>query len=166
MRGLFKTRRRKLAAGLTVLALVGAGAAVAAWLVTSTNGSGKAKVSSLIAPTVSEPSVYTGPGGQLFPGGTGTVEALVTNPNGTPLNVTGFSFDGSGTFEGLPPGCTADNFTLVPGTVAVPAQVPAGAVNLLVRFQDAIALSGQAPTQCQGATVSVVNGLQVSWSTP
>jgi hypothetical protein len=88
MKKLIATRRRKVAAIVTLLALVAVGVGIAAWVISGTGG-GRGKVGSLQAPTVTAPASFTGTS-TLLPGGSGDVQVLVSNPNGVPLTITGF----------------------------------------------------------------------------
>jgi hypothetical protein len=152
MKRLIATRRRKVAAIVTLLALVAVGVGVAAWLV-SGNGPGTAKTGSLIGPTISAPS-WSGTTGLLLPGSVGDVEVSIQNQNSTALTITSFQANGSTitTDQGI--NCTGVNFTTPSGTVAVPQIVPANSTTA-VRLVGAIGLIANAPGGCQNAVVTL-----------
>lgn len=155
---LWRTRRRKAATVLAVLVLVGASAAVAAWLVDS-SGDAQSKVGSLVAPTVTP---ATSAPEQLFPGQTKPIKVKVSNPNSA-LVLTRFNPGGGGLVSGLAAGCDASNFTLndVNG-LSIP--IPNGITDD-VTIPGAITLSAAAPQACSGSDVSI-NGRTYRFSTP
>jgi len=155
---LFSTRRRKIATVAGTLALVGAGSALAAWLISAT-GTGGGAVASLTAPTIVA-GTSTGPG--CLPGGTCDAAIKVTNPNAVPLQITGIADGGSSTvFSG---GCTSSNLTVnEQATIATPVTVPANATAATIVVKDAYRLAAATPTTCQGQTFT--KGVALTFST-
>jgi hypothetical protein len=155
---LFGTRRRKIASVVAALALVGAGSALAAWLINAT-GTGAGSVASLTAPTVAT-GTSTGPG--CLPGGTCDAAVKITNPNNVPLQITGIADGGSSTlFSGS---CTGSNLTVNDQpTVATPITVPANATATTITLKDAYKLAAATPTTCQGQTFT--KGVALTFST-
>jgi hypothetical protein len=145
LKTVFRGKKKFLALGLA--ALVIPGSAMAAWFITS-HGMGSAKVGNLQAPTVE--SGYP-PAGQLLPGQTGPAAFAVTNPNSSPLELYATAVgDGTGTTtdDEL---CPASNMTSLAKTLATPIVIPPGQTQVIV--PDAVKLSANAPTGCQGRTL-------------
>jgi hypothetical protein len=167
MKRLIATRKRKALVGITLVVLIAASAGFAAWLISTPNGSGRGKVATLVAPTVSGPVSFTG-GGDLVPGGNGSAQVLVTNPNSVPLTLVSAGDAGNAVFVPTNTGtCPAANFSMSPSgsTSATPASVPANAVNLPVTISGLIRLAAAAPTGCQGQEVAINGGIIVNWTT-
>lgn len=155
------TRRRKITTGLIVLALAGAGSALAAWLITGA-GNGSGRIAALGAPTVVQ---GTAPAtGGCLPGGSCDAVVKLTNPNGVDLLVTALADDGGGSgasYSGS--GCPANAVT-VNAQAITGVTVPAGANSTSVTIPNAYKLASTAPTACMGQTFQ--KGMELSFSTP
>lgn len=149
MKNLLSTRRRKaLVTFLAVGASALAGLVWAAWL-TDGEGEGRARVGNLVAPTVSPGS--TAPASACFAGGTCAGSFTINNTNPASLTITGVSepigaATGTGTLD-----CPISNLTANPQTgLSIPA--PEGSSQITV--PNAYRLKADAPTGCQGVTMT------------
>lgn len=141
------SRKRKLATVASSLALIAAGSALAAWLISATGSTG-GKIGTLAAPTV---TAAPASGSALLPGGTGDATASVQNPNNTPLKVTGVQdAGGAATFPQFS-SCTGPtaNVTVPTKTFATPVNVPANTTTVIT-LPDSLKLDADAPNGCQG----------------
>lgn len=154
---LWSTRRRKVATVVASLALLGAGVAVAAWLVNAT-GTGQGRTASLAAPTI---AVGTASGPGCLPGGDCDAAVKITNSNAVPLTITTIADGGTPTqFTGS---CLASNLTVNAGAVTGGVTVPANASNAPVVIPNAYHLSATAPSTCQGDTFT--KGMTLTFAT-
>lgn len=157
-----------LVAVTTLVVGVFAGTAYAYFAVTGV-GTGQASVGRL-QPVVVEHATATVTG-LLFPGGTGTLELKVTNPNSFALQVVGVAQDGPVTVTGGGTGCTSDTGawpTLTLGTsgvaVATTSTVASG-LDLVVTagpsrtttltVANGATMKTTSNTTCQGATFHI-----------
>lgn len=150
--GIPRRKKTVIASVLTIIALASAAVALAAWL-TMSNSQGYYKVGSLQPLTVTAQSTFPADGIAPLPGGVGSIGVKVSNPNGSPLTLTGWTTNGGGIFQSndLPAGCNSSDFTVIPsdGTFT-PVVIPANAVNFLVTIPKAYSLSASAGNSCQG----------------
>jgi hypothetical protein len=159
--------KRKKTAVVALVVLVFASAAFAAWFVTTLGGSGKAKGSTLVAPSVVSPTDGAVVG-NLFPSATGTagsIYVLINNPNSVPLVVDAFGIPaGHPAASSDTAACPASNLRFatngidgdgdgtatIPlgtnGTNAVPSTIPANSGPTLVELKNSIGLVAAAPT--------------------
>jgi hypothetical protein len=157
---LFGSRKRSIVTVGLVIALVGAGSALAAWLI-SASGAGTGKIGSLQTPTVAAGSPP--PSSVLLPGSTGDARFSVTNPNSVDLVVTSVTDPDAelAQFEG-PGACSQSNVTVQPKS-GLSIVVPKNATTTIT-IPDAYKLSSQAETTCQGQ--SFTKKATLSFSTP
>jgi hypothetical protein len=156
VRRLFRSGKVRFAATV-VVALAAAGGALA-YYTSLGSGTGSASVSSPdpLAITADTPTA-----GFLYPGGTGEVDATISNPNPFTVRVNSLVL-GSG---GISPdashsGCdtSALHYTTQTNGGAgwdVPAKVGSTDGTLSVKLHDAISMDGDAGNACQGATFTV-----------
>ena len=152
---------------VTTLTLGLFGGTAYAYFAATGPGSGQAKVGKL-QPVVVKYATATVTG-LLFPGGTGTLELKVTNPNPFAVTVVGVAQDGPVTVTGGGAGCTSDTGTwptLTLGTSGVSVartqtvasgldrSVPASKTATLTVANGA-SMSASSNTTCQGATFHI-----------
>jgi hypothetical protein len=155
---LLRTRRRKVFAIAIAAAVLAIGAAVAAWIVTSSGQSGRAQVGTApLAPTITPAA--NPPAGDLFPGGTGAVYVDASNPNTYEMTLTTATVNPATATNilvhkplGTPnAACPSSNFTF--NTVgALSVSVPAGSSTNLA-IPGAVSMSASAPIECAGSFV-------------
>ena len=167
MKKLFATRRRKVAAVAILAILIAASAAMAAWLVTSNQGAGKARAGSLSAVTlettlgnVSYPAT-----GTARPGDPLDVTVKVTNPaaNGA-LTIVSAKLNGA-TITPSGVGCGTGDFSPVNLTgLSIP--LPVGTQEIVI--PGLIKMSATAPSACQGNTIDInaSGGVTITAATP
>lgn len=157
MRNLLRTRRRKAAAvGATALVVVGA--AVAAWIVTST-GSGSGKVGTIVAPTF---TAGAAPDEPILPGGTVALDYSVSNPNATALVLTRQMAGAVVNPSGAGPGCSGSSFT-VNDVSGLSIPIPPGSSQVTV--PGGLSAASGTSQDCQGADLNL-SGVQLRFSTP
>jgi hypothetical protein len=146
----------KLAVALGV-ALVASGGALA-YFTSAGNGNGGASIGTPAELTI---SAGTPADGLLYPGGTGEVDATISNPNLFQVRVNSLVLGGGGiAVDGTHSGCdtSALRFTSQNNAGAgwnIPARVGAVDGTLDVRLEGAISMDGAAANACQGATFTV-----------
>jgi hypothetical protein len=146
------TNRRKRYGVLAVLVLspLGGSVAVASWLVDGT-GPGAAKAATVVDLTVTAGT----PTASLYPGATGDLSALVSNPNPFPVMLTGATFGAVSVTPVSGQTCTAADVT-VSGPVALSGvTLPADSVGVDVTVPGALTMLTTAAHGCQGATFTV-----------
>jgi hypothetical protein len=144
------TKRSAIVASAVAVAVVGAGAAWAAWNLSGT-GSANATAGSAEPLTVSNITVTS-----LTPGVTGNVTLTVSNPNPFPVKVTGFTF--TDPTKPASEDCkVASNIDFPAGTLpTTPADllVPAKAATngtKVITYTGSIHMKADADDNCQGA---------------
>lgn len=143
---------QKIGLGLIgLIALVGGGAALAAWLAGGT-GTGAAQATSALDLQVTNGTTTA----QLFPGGAGDIVTSIQNPNPYPVQVT--SVASSGTIDSTGP-ATCDSSTGVSYVDAeaendLPTTIAAN-TSKTVTFTNAATMSNSSHTTCQGVTFSI-----------
>jgi hypothetical protein len=147
------------AALLVILALLVGGVAYAYWS-GSGSGAGSATTGTTVAVTLSQGTPTT----LLYPGGQANVALTVSNPNVSPVHIGSLALDtGQGTNGFSASGCTVADAALsftTPQTNGgagwtVPAKVAAVNGTLPVTLANALAMSLDAASACQGATFTV-----------
>lgn len=153
-----RTRTRKLVILASLAILIAAGTALAAWLVQSDYGSSKGKVGALSMLTLEiNASNITAAPGVAHPGDPVDMNVKVTNPvaNGA-LTITQAMHDTIS--PAIPqtdkPGCDGSNFTKQSKT-GLNIPLPASATPQTITIPGLLKLNANAPTECQGATVTV-----------
>jgi hypothetical protein len=140
-----------------VAALVASGGALA-YFTTAGSGSGGASIGTPAELTI---TAGTPANGLLYPGGTGEVDATISNPNSFQVRVNSLVLGGAGiAVDGSHSGCdtSALHFTSQNNAGAgwtVPPKVGAVDGTLDVRLDGAISMDGSAANACQGATFTV-----------
>jgi hypothetical protein len=168
------TKRSAAIATAAVVAVGGAGAAYAAWLL-SGSGAGAATASTAQGLTIKDlngntlaDDVSVSPA--FFPGSTNDVGFTVENPNPFPVRITGIVLTvGASTNE---PNCVAGNVTVnssaalpIASSLVVPAKV--GAVNgsSAISYAGALSMIENAHDDCQGATFPISVALSANSGT-
>jgi hypothetical protein len=152
------TRYRRLipriAVGAIVALALGAGTSYA-YFVTTASGSSVAGVGNLQSITVATAGTPTSP---LLPGGSGDVEFAVTNPNDTPITLTGVALNGTTTPDPPHSECTTTDgrpvVTLSVPSGDLPVSIPANSTKT-VDLAGAAAMDVAATNDCQGASFSL-----------
>ena len=145
--------KRKVATVSVVLMSV-AGAALAAWLISST-GAGAGRIGTLTAPTI----VAGSPASDILPGGTGDAAVKVTNPNSSDLVITAVTNPGGSDARQ----CSGGDFSVsVVAHNGLTIPVPAHADNLEIKLPDTYRLSSDASSACAGQTFTRDVGLTFS----
>ena len=155
--------RRMLRRTSARLAIVAAAALVAsggalAYFSAAGGGDGSASVGTPAALTI---SAGTPTAGLLYPGGTGELDATVSNPNGFQARVNSLVLGGAGiAVDGGHSGCdtSALHYTSQDNGGAgwdVPARAGAIDGRLDVQLPGAISMDAAAANACQGATITV-----------
>ncbi len=154
---LFATPRRAIVT-VSILALIAAGSAYAAWLYTA-NGNGVARVASISSPTINAVPTVTG---DLLPGQTTALQFNVTNPNSIPMTLT--QVGGAFTMVAQTPAtCPSTNFNLVTAaTTNLTIVIPVGTTTISV--PGAVSMLASAPQACSGQLVTAT-GATFSFST-
>lgn len=152
-------KRTSVVAVATVGAVLAAGSIGYAFWTTVGSGSGTAKATTLVAPTV---TAGVAPAGQLFPGlvanGTtagGDLVVNASNPNGFPITVTvtGGTFAGC-TTTGVSIGSTA-SFNLAANAAAAEVTIP-----------KVLSMASTSSNDCQGATITATSLVTTSSTAP
>jgi hypothetical protein len=159
MKRLFAGRRRKTAAVLTSLALIGAGAGIAAWIIQA-DGDGRAKIGTLAAPVVSAGTASAT--SQCYPGTSCAASYSIQNPNPVGLIVTAVVNPGSTQVSSNQAACPEAHMTrndLSGLSIPVPANL-----TTTVEVPGRYTLSSSAPTGCQGVSITATDRL--TFSTP
>lgn len=138
--------KKKLLAGLAVIALVVIGTAAAAWVFT-TGGDGGAKGATASATNLTI-TQGTGPTA-CSPGGQCDLYLAVNNSNSTPVTLTAVAKNGAHTTTGS---CTASNI-VVSDKSGLIINVPTGAST--VAIPNMVSMVASAPVACAGTTISV-----------
>jgi hypothetical protein len=163
---LLSTRRRKVTTAAVSMLLLGAGTALAAWLLTATGpGSGKIGSPKAVTVTATAPSADAA---VLMPGSDGDLTVHLDNPNG-PLKITSYTTTSrSPAISGLNTGCSSTDFAWTwddsvnsRHTFATPIDVPQGAGDVILPH--AVGLKSTAASACQGSTFSI-SGLTLNLS--
>jgi hypothetical protein len=154
-------RRRHLPAFTLILfALPAGGVALAAWSTTG-GGGGDARTGTTLAVTLAPGT----PTSNLYPGASGDVVLIVTNPNLGAVTVASLALDqdrGDGGFavDAGHPGCPASAFTFSRQTNdgagwSIPGRLAGVDGSRAVTLGGALAMSANAPDACQGTTTTV-----------
>jgi uncharacterized protein (DUF2141 family) len=156
----WSSRRRRIATITTTLALIGATAAVAAWIITLGAGPTNGKIGTLQAPVFNAVSIFPGAADECFPGATCGGAVNVTNPNPVALkisSVTAGAFGAGVVVNGGGPGCTSanvsTNISVAARSFSPPIDIPLGTSNVTVPGLFVVAQGLH--TDCQGATFSI-----------
>jgi hypothetical protein len=162
---LFGSRRRKLATLLTIAALVGTAAGLAAWIVNVTNPPANTKVGTLATPTASASTVY--PTGVCYPSQTCARETKLTTPGTTTEHLAGWtagSVTAASAITGASGSCaSADftaNYTIPAVTLATPVVLQPGPNDVVLT--GFFAVGANLPTGCQGASATLATGVQLN----
>ena len=124
------------------------------------SGTGKVSVGHLQAVVVEHATATVTT--RLFPGGTGTLDLSLTNPNTFSVTLIGVTQDGPVTVTGGGSGCTSGSAT-TPGTsgVSVVNRLASGLSDTLapgpssLTFPNGAAMATSSNTTCQGATFHI-----------
>jgi len=144
------TRRRIAVVGsLSLVALIVAGVAFAAWTATGT-GTGEAKAKTAVALTINTVAATA----NLYPTGSAPLEFTVTNPNPYKVNITSVTA-GSITVDAGHSGCNAGSVTVPGSPLTMNLDVLAGATSTTQTFAGAVQMSNAANDSCQGATFTI-----------
>ena len=153
LKPLVRTRTRKITLGLVVVALAGAGAAFAAWMVLA-SGTGGAKTGTLQALTIT-PDLAAAAANPLYPGQTGPLYIKVTNPNPTPVYLATTGAPISASSPSVTGGaCNTSDFSFAPSYFSPSLTIPANATDQAFALPGMVTLNPNAPTGCQGVTVT------------
>ncbi|HZQ64619.1 MAG TPA: hypothetical protein VFA66_05285 [Gaiellaceae bacterium] len=142
---------------VSAVALAASGGALA-YYSSSGDGSGSASVAAPDALTIAARTPSTS---LLYPGGSGEVDATISNPNGFAVRVNSLVLGAGGISpDASHPGCDTSALDYVTQTNGgagwlVPARVGSSNGSLDVRLPDAITMDVAAANACQGATFSV-----------
>ena len=142
---------------MLVVALVAAGGAFAYYSSTG-SGSGSASVGTPAELTITAATPGTG---FLYPGGSGEVDATISNPNTLSVRVNSLVLDSAGiSADAGHSGCDTSALhyaTQNNGGLGwdVPAKVGATDGSLDVELADAISMDTDAANECQGATFTI-----------
>ena len=142
--------RRKLAA---VLVLALAATAYAYWSSTGTgSGSGATANPGSQTVTVNQTSASSG----LFPGGSVAVSGTIDNANGNAVQVASLSASVASVAEPhASAGCSAADYSISGGPVAINANIPAGGSVPFAGLTLDMANTGVNQDACKGATVNI-----------
>ncbi|MEU4164275.1 hypothetical protein [Actinoplanes sp. NPDC026670] len=168
------TKRSAAIATAAVVAVGGAGAAYAAWLL-SGGGSGAATAGSAQGLILTDINT-AGPGDDVtvtpafFPGSTNDVAFTVENPNPFPVRITGIVLTvGNSTNEA---NCLAANVTVnsqaqlpAAATLVVPAKVGANNGTSAINYTGALRMIENAHDDCQGASFPITVALSANSGT-
>lgn len=156
------TRKRRLVGGgITVVVLVAAGLAYAAWTASGT-GSGYAKAGTAQALTTTDVSATTV--ADLYPGTNGNVKISITNPNPYPVRVTSITGNGTITAAGGIGTCTTTGVTFTNQT-GLTIDVPANG-SQAATLNNAASMSNASENGCQGATFTIPVSLSGASNAP
>jgi hypothetical protein len=156
VRARFTNRRIRLAAAFTVALLAVAGGALA-YYASAGSGTGSASIGS---PAELAITAGTPASGLLYPGSTGEVDAMISNPNTFPVRVNSLVLASGGIVPNGDPGCDASalHYTTQDNGGQgwdVPAKVGPTNGKLDVQLTDAISMDSSAANECQGETFTV-----------
>jgi len=142
--------KKKVIVGLVVLALCAAGAALAAWILTSSGTAGRGAVGSITAPTVSQAADSTGTA--CLPGQLCSMKVKVNNPNSSPLTLTAVSYGSLQTHFQKTFGTDDSTCPIMNGAVhnltGLSIAIPPGSSTITV--PGVYTLDANAPTACMG----------------
>lgn len=174
MRGLARTvfgsRKKKVVSALITGVVMVAAAGTAAWLVTTTTGSGSGKTGSLVAPTITNASA---PAGNMFPTGAfdSPIQMTVNNPNSGALILTGLGPIDKSAIVGGDAACDfstvarkADVLVKPTATAGLSIAIPVGSSQVSV--PNLIGLGSATPSNCQNMTIDGFGLSNVTFSTP
>lgn len=141
-----------IAAGLVIGLLVAGGTAWAAWTL-SGSGNAAAKAGTAAAVTVAPGSVN----GDMYPGGSGQVKVVVTNPNNYTAQVTAISVTGSVTSSDQANCAGATYLTVnISGAPDTGSFGNLGAnQSVTLAWSAGATLASNAPTACAGQTFTI-----------
>jgi hypothetical protein len=150
---MLRTKRRKAALVVSLLALVAVSAAIAAWITWSVSGSGGSRFGQPAAETITLTANVGAVGTPVTPGSDGDIGFDAVNSSSSPAHLTSISF-------ASPP--TASNCTLQPGDLTINDSVVTAA-NLLIppgsttdlKILGALHGSASLPLACAGGTITI-----------
>jgi hypothetical protein len=145
-----RLRRRWTLLAVAVVGALVAGAAIAAWSV-SGSGSGYAKATTATLLTVGDASASTS--ADLYPGGTGAVKLMVTNPNGFAVRITSVSGTGTITSD-KGAACNASTGVTFTNQSGLTLDLAGGATSTFT-LAGAVAMSNSSDNSCQGALFTI-----------
>jgi hypothetical protein len=150
---LFRGRSSKFVviALVGVFAVVLAGIAIAAWVV-SGSGTGYAKAGSSSALTLSDASASTS--ADLYPGAAGAVKLKVSNPNPFPVRITAVASNGAVTSD-KGAGCDASTGVSFTNQSGLSLDLLANETNKVFTLTGAVSMSNASDNTCQGAVFSI-----------
>jgi hypothetical protein len=155
-------KRRLIGGGVTVVVLIAAGLAYAAWTASGT-GSGYAKAGAATALTTNDVSATTV--GDLYPGTSGNVKVSINNPNPYPVQVTSITNGtGSITATGGIGTCTTTGVTFANQT-GLTINIPANGTTAAT-LSNAASMSNASENGCQGATFTIPVSLSGASNAP
>jgi hypothetical protein len=134
-----------------VFAVVLAGIAIAAWVV-SGSGTGYAKAGSSSALTLSDASASTS--ADLYPGAAGAVKLKVSNPNPFPVRITAVASNGALTSD-KGAGCDASTGVSFTNQSGLSLDLLANETNKVFTLTGAVSMSNASDNTCQGAVFSI-----------
>ncbi|MGH9101254.1 MAG: hypothetical protein ACRDV8_13625 [Acidimicrobiales bacterium] len=138
--------------GAAVALTLGLGSGAAwAYFAASGTGTGQGAVGKIQPLTLPLPATGA-PGSALFPGGSADLHLYVTNPNTSPVDITGLAINGTVIVKGGN-GCSATNATLSVTSTALDIKVTPGTSSVTV--PTGISMGVASFTGCQSATFSV-----------
>lgn len=138
-----------LSSAVTALLLTGGGA----WAYWTAGGAGASSASAGDLDTVVLAAVTTAPGVPLLPGHTGEVVLQVQNPNSATLRLVSAVAAGPVAVSGTSGCTTADAGVTYTDQTELSVTLPPGTT--VVRLPDAVTMSADAASACQGATFTV-----------
>ncbi len=148
---MFQSRKGRLfGGGITIVALVAAGLAYAAWTANGT-GSGYAKAGSAQALTTNDVSATTV--ADLYPGASGNVKVEINNPNPYPVRVTAIAGAGTITPDAGHSGCSPTGVTFTNQT-GLTIDIAASGTQAAT-LNNAASMSNASANACQGATFTI-----------
>lgn len=143
--------KKTAAFGLVLGGAMTVGVAFAAWTAEGI-GTGTAKAATVEA--LSTTKISGTVIGDLWPGGTGSLQLAIKNPNKFPVKVTSIVADGDKTITSTSPDCDGSNISLT-GAAFDAITIPASSNGETVVIPGAVLLSETASTKCQGVFFTI-----------
>jgi hypothetical protein len=138
-------KRKGLTIAVTLMVLVAAGIAWAAWTATGT-GDGTARARSAVALTLVGTS-----SGTLYPGARLDMDVAITNPNDYPVHIHQVAQNGPITAA---PTCSPTGVTFTTSNTSASTPIPAN-TTATIRAVGALSMDNTSEERCQGATFTI-----------
>lgn len=137
----------KRSAAIATAAVIGVGAAGAAWAAWQVDTDAQVQAS---AGSAAKLVVTAQPVSGLYPGAKKAVTVSVANPNDFPVKITTITGP-TVTVDGNPAGCKTTGVKVIP-TLAAPITLQKNLATTTVTIPDAIEMTNESETGCQGQT--------------